>query len=366
MTSFQIRKEFIRFFKEKNHTYLPSSSLIPQKDPSLLFVNAGMNQFKKVFLGESPPAAPQVITIQKCLRAGGKHNDLENVGQTPWHHTFFEMMGNFSFGSYFKETAIRLAWEFLTQNLKFAEETLYATVLKEDKEAYSIWKEVIGLPEYKILSLGQEDNFWRMGSSGPCGPCSEIHYYKGPKKIPSSEELTTEIWNLVFMEFFEAENGQKNPLPKPAIDTGMSLERLTALTQKQDSNYRTDLFQEIIGTLERFSGKSCDLKKEKNTSLESSRISEKEKAFYVLADHSRAVAFLISDGVRPGNEGQNYVLRRILRRAFYYGHKLNPQVNLLQKGTEALISLMKGVYPELARESELIGSLIEAEEKTIF
>lgn len=362
MTSFKIRKEFIRFFKEKNHAILPSSSLIPQKDPSLLFVNAGMNQFKNVFLGQSPPPASQVVTIQKCLRAGGKHNDLENVGETPWHHTFFEMMGNFSFGSYFKEEAIKLAWEFLTKNLGFSEEPLYATVFKEDKEAYSIWKEVIGLPEYKIFSFGEEDNFWRMGNSGPCGPCSEIHYYRGPKKIPSSEELTTEIWNLVFMEFFEKENGEKIPLPKPSIDTGMGLERLTALMQGEQSNYNTDLFREIIGTLERFSGKSFDFKKKKDH-LSSSSISEEEKAFCVLADHSRAAAFLISDGVHPGNEGANYVLRRILRRAFYYSRKLNPKENLLQKGTEALISLMKDVYPELRREADLIGSLIEAEEK---
>lgn len=370
MTSFQIREEFIRFFKQKNHTVLPSSSLIPKKDPSLLFVNAGMNQFKDVFLGQSQPPASQVVTIQKCLRAGGKHNDLENVGETPWHHTFFEMMGNFSFGSYFKEEAVKLAWEFLTKNLKFPEELLYATVFKEDKEAYTIWKEVIGLPEHKIFSFGEDDNFWRMGVSGPCGPCSEIHYYKGLKKIPSPEELTTEIWNLVFMEFFEKENGEKIPLPKPSIDTGMGLERLTALMQGEESNYNTDIFREIIGALERFSGKSCDIKESKNflskkteRPLMSSAISEGEKAFYVLADHSRAAAFLISDGVRPGNEGANYVLRRIMRRAFYYSRKLNSNVNLLQKGTEALISLMKDVYPELDREAHLIGSLIEAEER---
>ena len=370
MTSFQIRKEFIRFFKEKNHAVLPSSSLIPQNDPSLLFVNAGMNQFKNVFLGQSPPPASQVVTIQKCLRAGGKHNDLENVGETPWHHTFFEMMGNFSFGSYFKEEAIKLAWEFLTKNLKFSEEFLYATVFKEDKEAYSIWREVIGLPKQKIFSFGEEDNFWRMGVSGPCGPCSEIHYYKGPKKIPSPEELTTEIWNLVFMEFFEKENGEKTPLPKPSIDTGMGLERLTTLVQKQQSNYNTDLFREIIGVLEKFSGKTCNLKEDKVHSSEktkehlaSSIISEEKKAFCVLADHSRAAAFLISDGIHPGNEGANYVLRRILRRAFYYSRKLNPNVNLLQKGTEALISCMRDIYPELKREANRIGSLIEAEEK---
>lgn len=360
MTSFQIREEFFRFFKSKNHTLLPSSSLIPKNDPSLLFVNAGMNQFKSVFLGESPPLAPQVVTIQKCLRAGGKHNDLENVGETPWHNTFFEMMGNFSFGSYFKAEAIRLAWEFLTKNLGFSEESLYASVFKEDQEAYSVWKEVIGLPEYKIFSFGEKDNFWRMGASGPCGPCSEIHYYEGEKKNPSPEDLT-EIWNLVFMEFFEKENGERTSLPKLCIDTGMSLERLTAFTQKQKSNYHTDLFKEIIATLERFSSKCYNF--EKAVYVNSSENFKEEKAFRVVADHCRAAAFLISDGALPGNEGRNYVLRRILRRAFYYSHKLNPKVNLLQKGTETLISLMKGVYPELERETELIHSLIETEEK---
>ena len=360
MTSFQIREEFFRFFKEKKHTSLPSSSLIPQNDPSLLFVNAGMNQFKSVFLGESPPPAPQVVTIQKCLRAGGKHNDLENVGETPWHNTFFEMMGNFSFGSYFKEEAIGLAWEFLTKNLGFSEESLYASVFKEDREAYSIWKEVIGLPEHKIFSFGEKDNFWRMGASGPCGPCSEIHYYEGEKKYPSPEDLT-EIWNLVFMEFFEKENGERTPLPKLCIDTGMGLERLTTLVQRQESNYNTDLFREIIATLEKFSGKHYNFKK--GFYGNSSESFEEGKAFRVVADHCRAAAFLITDGALPGNEGRNYVLRRILRRAFYYSHKLNPKVNLLQKGTETLISLMKGVYPELERETELIHSLIEAEEK---
>ena len=365
MTSFQVRKKFIEFFKRENHTLLPSSSLIPQKDPSLLFVNAGMNQFKNVFLGESPPPAPQVVTIQKCLRAGGKHNDLENVGESPWHHTFFEMMGNFSFGSYFKETAIKLAWEFLTKELGFLEEHLYATVFKEDKKAYSIWREVIGLPEHKIFLLGEEDNFWRMGESGPCGPCSEIHYYKGPKKTPSSEELTTEIWNLVFMEFFEQEDGKKTPLPKRCIDTGMGLERLTSLIQEKKSNYDTDLFKEIIGTLEKFSGHSYNFNEDENTlsEKEGRSVFEKTKAFRVLADHSRAVAFLISDGVLPGNEGSSYVLRRILRRAFYYSRELNPKMNLLQKGTETLISLIRDIYPELKREAGLISSLIEAEEK---
>ena len=362
MTSSQIREAFVRFFTEKGCKPLPGSSLVPQNDPSLLFVNAGMNQFKDVFAGDRPPPAAQAVTVQKCLRAGGKHNDLENVGETPFHHTFFEMLGNFAFsGDKLKESACRAAWEFLTEKLGFEEDRLYVSVFREDKEALSLWKEATGLPPDRILSLGEEDNFWRMGDEGPSGPCSEILYCREPKKRPAPEDLT-EVWNLVFMEFFETGGGKKTPLKAPCIDTGMGLERLTALVQGKDSNYKTDLFLPILEALQESSGRSL-AEAEKRAGEGSKPAAEELKAFLVSADHSRAAAFLISDGARPGNEGAGYVLRRILRRAFYYSRKLHPAAPLIQAGAEAVISLMKPVYPELEREAALVSSLIEREER---
>ena len=354
MTHFEIRKIFLDFFREREHKVLPSSSLIPYKDPSLLFVNAGMNQFKSVILGLEKPPAKNVVTIQKCLRAGGKHNDLENVGQTSYHHTFFEMMGNFSFGGYFKEQAIALAWEFLTQKLKLSPEDLWISVYEKDEESYEIWRNEQKIPENKIYRLGREDNFWQMGDTGPCGPCTEIHYYRGREKRPDPDQFI-EIWNLVFMEFDDKGNGKREKLSVPCVDTGMGLERLCAILQSKKSNYHTDFFTDIIHSLEEASGCKYDFTEADQ--------SEKQIAFRVLADHSRAAAFLMSDGVRPGNEGRGYVLRRILRRAFYYSRKLNPKVNLLQTGTEALISLMKDVYPDPEQEAESIKSLIETEDK---
>ncbi|MCY4512750.1 MAG: alanine--tRNA ligase, partial [Bdellovibrionales bacterium] len=354
MTHFEIRKIFLDFFKERGHKILPSSSLIPQKDPSLLFVNAGMNQFKSVILGLEKPPEKNVVTIQKCLRAGGKHNDLENVGQTSYHHTFFEMMGNFSFGGYFKKQAIGLAWEFLTQKLKLPLEDLWVSVYEKDEESYEIWRNEQKIPENKIYRMGKEDNFWQMGDTGPCGPCTEIHYYGGKEKTPDPSQLI-EIWNLVFMEFDDKGSGKREKLSVPCVDTGMGLERLCAILQNKKSNYHTDYFKEIISSLEKASGCKYDFTETDQN--------EKQMAFRVLADHSRAAAFLMSDGVLPGNEGRSYVLRRILRRAFFYSHKLNPKVNLPQKGAEALISLMKDIYPELEREVGLITSHIEAEDK---
>ena len=354
MTHFEIRKIFLDFFKGQEHKILPSSSLIPYKDPSLLFVNAGMNQFKSVILGLEKPPAKNAVTIQKCLRAGGKHNDLENVGQTSYHHTFFEMMGNFSFGGYFKKQAIALAWEFLTQKLKLSLEDLWISIYEKDEESYEIWRNEQKIPENKIYWMGKEDNFWQMGDTGPCGPCTEIHYYRGREKRPDPDQFI-EIWNLVFMEFDDKGGGKRERLSVPCVDTGMGLERLCAILQNKQSNYHTDFFTDIIHSLEEASGCKYDFTEADQ--------SEKQMAFRVLADHSRAAAFLMSDGVLPGNEGRNYVLRRILRRAFYYSRKLNPRINLLQKGAEALISLMNNVYPDLEQKAESIKSLIEAEDK---
>ena len=382
MTSFEIREKFLRFFESRGHKILPSSSLIPQNDPSLMFVNAGMNQFKNVFLGREEPAALSAATVQKCLRAGGKHNDLENVGQTPWHHTFFEMMGNFSFGSYFKEKAVALAWEFLTEELNFPEERLWVSVFKNDEESYQLWRERQNIPEHKIFRLGREDNFWQMGDTGPCGPCSEIYYdlggkgfglgKNGPDKIrrpkPGREshvlpDNLTEIWNLVFMEFFdsappEAKGISRAPLPRPCIDTGIGFERLVSCAQGVSSNYHIDLFREILGAVEAESAFSYSF----SDGAASASERQKQMAFRVVADHSRAAAFLIGEGVFPGSEGPAYVLRRIMRRAFYYSQKLDPKGSLLKKGAGKTISLMESAYPRLRRERDLILSVIEEEE----
>ena len=353
MNHFKVRQTFLQFFKNRGHEVLPSSSISGTGDPSLLFVNAGMNQFKDVFLGLKPAPAKNVVTIQKCLRAGGKHNDLEMVGETPLHHTFFEMLGNFSFGDYFKEKAIALAWEFLTQELKLDKENLWITVHKKDEQSYQIWREQEKIPEHKILNdFGDEDNFWKMGETGPCGYCSEIHYYAGKEERPKPSQLM-EIWNLVFMEFNQLSNGKKEELARPCVDTGMGLERLCAVLQGKVSNYETDLFKSIIVDLEKASGLKYNFKDstkesfkkaslaEKNTEAEKTETSplsqhklskniktqsidvETQKAFRVLADHSRAVAFLIHEGLLPGSSEAEYVLRRIMRRAFYYGWKLN-------------------------------------------
>ena len=338
MTHFQIRKAFLDFFKERGHKILPGSSLIPQNDPSLLFVNAGMNQFKSVILGLEKPPAKNVVTIQKCMRAGGKHNDLENVGQTSRHNTFFEMMGNFSFGGYFKQKAIALAWELFTEKLKMNPDHLWVSVYKEDEESYTIWRDERRIPENKIYRLGEEDNFWKMGDTGPCGPCTEIHYYRGKEKRPDPDQLM-EFGNLVFMEFDDKGKGQREKLSVPCVDTGMGLERICAILQNKQSIYHTDCFKGIIQSLEEPSGCKYDFTEESQ--------SEKQMAFRVLADHSRAAAFLINDGVLPGNEGQSYVLRRILRRAFFYSDRLNIKQNLLSIASQKVVDLMGEIYPAL-------------------
>ena len=383
MTSLEVRKKFFEFFLKNQHHILPSSSLIPDKDPSLLFVNAGMNQFKDVFLGLkplkdiflfaglNPPTEPNTATIQKCLRAGGKHNDLENVGETPFHHTFFEMLGNFSFGAYFKQRAIALAWEFLTQELKIPAEHLWVSVHKKDKESFEIWEQKQKIPSHKIFRLGDKDNFWQMGETGPCGFCSEIHYFKGKK--PQIEQLT-EIWNLVFMEFYDKENGEREKLAVPCVDTGMGLERLCSVLQNKKSNYHTDLFSEIILSLESASCCKYDFEEKNQT--------EQQKAFRVLADHSRAICFLIADDVTPDNEKEGYVLRRIIRRALYYSQKLHPKKNLLKTAVDKTLNLMSSTgaffdqdknlapagkaYLSLNGERERIQSVVEGETKKFF
>lgn len=353
MTSFEIRKKFLDFFENKEHVIAPSSSLIPQKDPSLLFVNAGMNQFKNIFLGLEKPQHKQVISIQKCLRAGGKHNDIETVGKSTKHHTFFEMMGNFSFGSYFKKEAIAMAWEFLVKELGFQEDHLWVSVFQDDDESYDIWKNQQHVPEHRILKMSAKDNFWQMGNVGPCGPCSEIHYYNGDKKNPDPDEDLIEIWNLVFMQFYDDEQGKRNKLPQPCVDTGMGLERLTSLIQNKQSNYHTDLFKDIISDLEKQSLKSYNF-----TQFQQDEV---QVAFRVLADHARATSFLMSDHVLPGSDGSSYVLRRIMRRAFYYSQKLHPQKNLLKSATEKNIEIMQDVYPDLKVEASNIIKNIEEE-----
>ena len=385
MNSFEVRKKFVDFFLKNQHHILPSSSLIPDNDPSLLFVNAGMNQFKDVFLGSKSlkdiflfaglksPTDSNVITIQKCLRAGGKHNDLEAVGETPFHHTFFEMLGNFSFGDYFKKKAIRLAWKLLTEELKIPEEHLWVSVHKKDEESFKIWEQEQGIPQHKIFRLGDKDNFWQMGEIGPCGFCTEIHYFNGKETQPQPEQMT-EIWNLVFMEFYDKENGKREKLSVPCVDTGMGLERLCSVLQNKKSNYHTDLFSGIIHELESASGCQYDFEEKNQT--------EQQKAFRVLADHSRAICFLIADNVIPGNEKESYVLRRIIRRGLYYSQKLHPSKNLLQIAVNKNISLINEVgalfsqdknldpagkvYLSLKGEQKRIQSIIEEETKKFF
>ena len=439
MTHFEVRKKFLQFFKRHHHTVLPSIGLTLDNDPSLLFVNAGMNQFKNVFLGLTPPVSKNIVTIQKCFRVGGKHNDLEEVGSTPLHHTFFEMMGNFSFGGYFKEQAIQMAWEFLTQELKIPKEHLWITVHQEDKKSYKTWNEQEKIPENKIYKLGDKDNFWQMGETGPCGYCSEIHYYKGKNKNPDPSQFM-EIWNLVFMEFNLDKNGKKEKLPLPCVDTGLGVERLCSILQNKTNNYHSDLFSEIIQEIE----KHCNFKyktertahetnltlsqdsKQKNsnetnlshlqdstkknssetnlshlqdstkknssetnlshlqdstkknsseTGLSLSQNSkqqnssetdlallqaDRQKAFHVIADHSRAISLLIADSVRPGNQKEGYVLRRIIRRSLYYSQKLLDQTEergkndqkletLLLVGTKKAIQLMEQTAQDLGK-----------------
>lgn len=373
MKSHEIREKFLNYFADQGHLQLPSSSLIPTDDPTLLFTNAGMNQFKNVFLGQEKAQHSRAATSQKCVRAGGKHNDLENVGHTARHHTFFEMLGNFSFGDYFKKDAIHYAWHFVTKELGLPKDKLYVTVFEQDEESAEIWAKQERVPSERIFRFGEKDNFWRMGDVGPCGPCSEIFYDLGPEVGGRPEDNVMggpgdryiEFWNLVFMEFYE--DGQtRQKLPRPSIDTGMGLERLTTILQGQISNYHTDLFVDLMNVGEKVSrhqyDKDLKLGQWVAGSAESKQ-NETNVALRVLSDHARASAFLLADGVLPSNEGRGYVLRRILRRAIRYGRKLSETNSLLLPMAEKVIEKMSPYYPELSQQQSLILKTVRDEEQ---
>ena len=363
MKTTELRQKFLKFFESKGHTIVRSSSLVPHDDPTLLFTNAGMNQFKDVFLGFDKRPYSRATTAQKCVRAGGKHNDLENVGYTARHHTFFEMMGNFSFGDYFKRDAIHFAWEFLTSPewLNIHKDKLLATVYAEDNEAYNIWLNEIGMPAERIVRIGDNkgakyasDNFWQMGDTGPCGPCSEIFYDHGEEiwgGIPGSPEEDgdrwIEIWNCVFMQFNRDEQGNMNPLPKPSVDTGMGLERMAAVMQHVHSNYEIDLFQDLLKAVARETGAAFSME---------------EPSLKVIADHIRSCSFLIADGVLPSNEGRGYVLRRIIRRAVRHGYKLGQSKPFFHKLVADLVKEMGDAYPELKEKQAQIEEALKNEE----
>ena len=363
MKTAELRQKFLKFFESKGHQIVPSSSLVPHDDPTLLFTNAGMNQFKDVFLGFDKRPYNRATTAQKCVRAGGKHNDLENVGYTARHHTFFEMMGNFSFGDYFKHDAIKFAWEFLTSPewLNLPKEKLLATVYAEDDEAYHIWLNEIGLPADRIIRIGDNkgekyasDNFWQMGDTGPCGPCSEIFYDHGdhiwggpPGSAEEDGDRFIEIWNCVFMQFNRDEQGNMNPLPKPSVDTGMGLERMAAVMQHVHANYEIDLFQNLLKAAARETGTEFSLD---------------VPSLKVIADHIRACAFLIADGVMPSNEGRGYVLRRIIRRAVRHGYKLGQKQAFFYKLVPDLVQEMGAAYPELKEKQTHIMETLRGEE----
>ncbi|HEZ2280746.1 TPA: alanine--tRNA ligase [Neisseria meningitidis] len=363
MKTSELRQKFLKFFETKGHTVVRSSSLVPHDDPTLLFTNAGMNQFKDVFLGFDKRPYSRATTAQKCVRAGGKHNDLENVGYTARHHTFFEMMGNFSFGDYFKRDAIHFAWEFLTSPewLNIPKDKLLATVYAEDDEAYNIWLNEIGMPSERIVRIGDNkgakyvsDNFWQMGDTGPCGPCSEIFYDHGEEiwgGIPGSPEEDgdrwIEIWNCVFMQFNRDEQGNMNPLPKPSVDTGMGLERMAAVMQHVHSNYEIDLFQDLLKAVVRETGAAFSMD---------------EPSLKVIADHIRSCSFLIADGVLPSNEGRGYVLRRIIRRAVRHGYKLGQSKPFFHKLVADLVKEMGDAYPELKEKQVQIEEALKNEE----
>jgi len=364
LSSQHIRAQFLKFFEDKGHHVVSSSSLVPHEDPTLLFTNAGMNQFKDVFLGEEQRNYVRAASSQKCVRAGGKHNDLENVGYTARHHTFFEMLGNFSFGDYFKKEAIHFAWELLTEVYAIPKEKLLVTVYADDNEAYSIWEKDIGIPTEKIIKIGDNkgsqyasDNFWMMGDTGPCGPCSEIFYDHGDTiegGVPGSHnedgDRFIEIWNLVFMQFNRDDKGVMHPLPKPSVDTGMGLERITAILQDVHSNYDIDIFRELIA-------EAAKLTKTNNT---------EHPSLKVLSDHIRATTFLIGDGVLPANEGRGYVLRRIIRRAIRHGYKLGVRAPFFFKLVAPLNLVMGDTYRFSKEQSSLIESEIHLEEKRFF
>jgi alanyl-tRNA synthetase len=359
MTGKEIRAKFLQFFHDRRHAIVPSSSLIPHNDPTLLFANAGMNQFKDVFLGLEKRDYTRACSSQKCVRAGGKHNDLEQVGRTARHHTFFEMLGNFSFGDYFKKEAIAFAWEFLTRELNLDKDRLYVTVYQDDDEAAEIWHGQEGVPIERIFRFGEKDNFWSMGDTGPCGPCTEIFWDHGPTVGCGRPDCTVgcdcdrfmEIWNNVFMQFNRDERGTLTPLPKPSVDTGMGLERIACVLQGVKTNYDTDLLQEIIRYIAKLAGKEYDADTRDGVSMR------------VIADHARAVTFLICDGVLPSNEGRGYVLRRIMRRAARHAKMLGFSEPALFRTVNAVNAIMGEAYPELLEREDYIVKVVRAEEE---
>jgi len=364
MTGSEIRARFLEYFRRRGHTVVRSSPLVPAQDPTLLFTNAGMVQFKSVFLGEERRDYVRAATAQKCVRAGGKHNDLENVGRTARHNTFFEMLGNFSFGDYFKEDAIRFCWELLTEDFGLPEDRLKATVFTDDDDAFELWKKVAGLGPDRILRLGEKDNFWAMGDTGPCGPCSEVHFHQGDH-LPCAEERAgrtclgpacdcdrwVEIWNLVFMQFNRDASGKMTPLPKPSIDTGMGLERLTAVLQGKQSSFDTDLLRPLIADVEKRCGKAYGRDEEADVSMR------------VIADHARAATFLIADGVTPSNEWRGYVLRRIMRRAMRHGRMLGLEAPFLWDVTGRVVTVMSEAYPEIREAQARVAETVRQEEE---
>ncbi len=357
-TSLELRRAFVDYFATRGHTVVPSAPLIPQADPTLLFTNAGMNQFKRVFLGEESRPYVRAVSIQKCMRAGGKHNDLENVGFTRRHHTFFEMLGNFSFGDYFKEEAIAFGWEFLTQIAGLPADRLWVTVFRDDQEAYDIWQKRMGLAAHRLVRLGEKDNFWQMGETGPCGPCSEILIDQGEAfgcgrsvcAVGCDCDRYLEIWNLVFMQFDRDMAGTLNPLPKPSIDTGMGLERLAAVTQGVPSNYDSDVFRPILERIGKGTGHVYG----------ASAIAD--RSMRVIADHLRAMTFMITDGVLPSNEGRGYVLRRIMRRASRHGRLLGVEREFLFDLVSSVVNHMEPVYPELRSMGDTVSEIVQGEE----
>lgn len=358
MTGNEIRRKFLDYFEKHNHRIVRSSSLVPSDDPTLLFVNAGMVQFKRAFLGEEKRGYVKAATSQKCVRAGGKHNDLENVGYTARHHTFFEMLGNFSFGDYFKEKAIDFGWDLLTNGYGLPEDKLWVSIYLDDDEAHDLWNRNIGVPENRILRFGEKDNFWAMGDTGPCGPCSEIHIDRGEKfgcgkpdcDVGCDCDRFLEIWNLVFMQFDRDVSGRLTPLPKPSIDTGLGLERLISIIQDVPTNYDIDLILPIINKVEDLSEKPIGESREADVAMK------------VIADHSRAASFLIGDGVLPSNEGRGYVLRRIMRRAIRYGRNIGLTRPFLHETARVVFDIMKPEYPDLFEASAFITNVIKNEE----
>jgi len=366
MTSREIRNQFLNFFKSKEHKIVASAPVVPFDDPTLLFTNAGMNQFKDVFLGKGKRDYKRVVDTQKCIRVSGKHNDLEEVGHDTYHHTFFEMLGNWSFGDYHKAEAIEWAWELLTEVWKLPKERLWATVYKDDNESFELWKTKTDINPKHILKFGEKDNFWEMGETGPCGPCSEVHInvgddFENPDYVNSGTPECIEIWNLVFIQYNRDKNGKLHELPAKHVDTGMGFERICAVLQKKKSNYETDIFYPIIAEIVKLS----KIKIEKNLSEEALEKSEEIKIpMRVIADHIRALTFAIADGAVPGNEGRGYVLRRILRRAARYGRKINLHEPFLYQLVNVLVQTMGGVFPEIKEKQEYIKKVIKGEEES--